>query len=45
MNKPMTHAHRPQHWLKDVQFALGLVVTLGGAGVVVAHLLQQLVGG
>lgn len=44
MNKPMIHTPRPQHWLKDVQFALGVMVALGGAGAIVAHVLQRLAG-
>lgn len=45
MNTPISYTPHPQHWLKDVQFALGVVVALGGAVVIVAHVVQRLAGG
>lgn len=34
--------HRSHHWLKDVQFAAGLVVVLGGALVLLSEILALL---
>lgn len=37
-----THTdHYDRHALKDVQFAVGMIVALGGAGVIVVDLLRQ----
>lgn len=36
-----THQRHHGHWLKDVQFATGMVVALGGAGVLLADLIQH----
>lgn len=34
---PRRHA---QHWLRELQFAVGVMVALGGAGVIVARFVQ-----
>lgn len=37
-----THTHQHDlHLLKDVQFAVGMIVALGGAGAIVVNLLRQ----
>lgn len=40
---PLIHVpHSGHHWLKDVQFAIGMVVAVGGAAVVLSEVMQLL---
>jgi hypothetical protein len=43
MNHPIRfHLHHPGHsWLKDVQFALGVVVAIGGAAVLLSEVVRS----
>jgi hypothetical protein len=42
MNHPINfHLHHPSHsWLKDAQFALGMVVAIGGAAVLLSEIVR-----
>lgn len=40
MNHPIYLHHQGRHWLKDAQFALGVVVAVGGAAVVLSEVIH-----
>lgn len=41
--KSLVHfPHGGHHWLKDIQFAVGIVVAVGGAAVLLSEVMQLL---
>jgi hypothetical protein len=42
MNLLVHFPHGGHHWLKDLQFAVGIVVAVGGAAVVLGEVAQLL---
>lgn len=42
MNHLIRLHHQDRHWLKDVQFAVGVVVAVGGAAVLLSELVHLL---
>ena len=42
MNHLVHSSHAGHHWLKDIQFAVGIVVAIGGAAVVLSEVMQLL---
>jgi hypothetical protein len=41
MNHPTMH-HPARHWLKDAQFAVGVIVAVGGAAVLLSEIVRWL---
>lgn len=40
MNQPIRLHHSGHHWRKDVQFAVGVVVAVGGAAVLLSEVIH-----
>jgi hypothetical protein len=40
MNHPIPLHHSGHHWLKDVQFAMGVVVAVGGAAALLSEVVH-----
>ena len=43
MNHPTLHLHHSgRHWLKDLQFTVGVIVAVGGAAVLLSEIARWL---